>query len=303
VVVYGGRGAGLRQLTWFDHKGVSQATFGPPDRNGLTGHEISLDGRVAVERRVQGNQDVWILEPNPQPFTSGGSSNQSPIWSPDGKWIVFRSNRDGSSDLYIKPSRSVGDELVLVKSEELKVPNDWRGGFLLYYSLQQGLRRLWVLPVTADGKRGGDPRPLTNNPNQRWDEYNGQFSADGRFVAYQSNESNRMEIVVVPFSGKARPRQVSAGGGRWPRWGPNGTELYYLGRDGMLMAHSFQEKDGELLPIASAELFRPRILSSTVSARPQYAVDRFNRFLINVPVEADAASPLTLVLNWRPPSA
>jgi hypothetical protein len=304
IMAYHSKGSTTRQLMWFDQKGTSLGSFGPQDENGLGSPEISPDeSRVSVERTVQGNQDVWILEPNLQPFTSGSSVDANSIWSPDGNWSVFRSNRESASDLYIKPAKSAGEESALLKSPHLKVPNDWHEHSLIFYSIDpdNGLRSLWVLPVTPEGKTGGEPRPLTSNPNKNWNEFNGHFSPDGRFVAYQSDESKQMEILVIPSSGKARPRQVSTGGGIWPRWSPNGRKLYYLRQDGMLMAVSFAEKNDELAPAAAIELFRPRILSSAVSVRWQYDVDRLDRFLINTPVEA-AASPLTLVLNWKPPA-
>lgn len=305
VIAYRAKGATSRQLIWFDQKGTQVGLFGPQDESGLSCPRISPkdNSRLAVERSLQGNQKVWIMEPNPQPFTSASGTDASPVWSPDGKWIVFRSDRAGPGDLYLKSAVNVGDEMLLWRSPELKVATSWREDSLLFYSInpETGLRSIWVLPVTEDGKAGGKPAQISS-PNIDWDEINAQFSLDGRFVAYQSDESKQREIYVVPFSRKSRPRQVSTGGGIWPQWSRKNQELYYLRpQDSMIMAVSLTEKDGNLVPSATSELFRARILTTAVSTYSQYDVDSLDRFLINVP--AEGAFPLTLILNWKPPAA
>src|SRR5262249_40564672 len=98
------------------------------------------------------------------------------------------------------------------------------------------------------------------------------------------------------------PRQVSIGGGIWPRWSHDGKKLYYVKFDGTIVAVSLDEKEGELKQGATSELFRPPILIN-ISNRWQYDVDHLDRFLINIPVEDVVASPITLVLNWKPPLA
>jgi Tol biopolymer transport system component len=303
LVAHRAKIAGERQLMWFNKKETMLGTFGSRDENNMANPAISPDGlRVAVDRVVQGNQDVWILDPIPQQFTTNKDVDSYPIWSPGGRWIMFRSNRTSAFDLYLKPTKDEIDETLLVESPELKVPNDWNGQYILYYKVNRptGFRSLWLLPIIEDGKPG-ESRAFQSHDR---DEFNGKFSPDGQFVAYQSIETPGREINVVRLLGKARPLQVSKGGGIWPQWSPDRNELYYLRLDGMLMAVSLIEKGAELERGDEQELFRPRIVSDNVSPLWQYDVARKGEhrghFLINV--EGAVTSPITLVLNWKPPS-
>ena len=159
--------------------------------------DLSPDGRrVAVNRTVQGNTDIWLLDGSRTTrFTFDPALDRFPVWSPDGSRIVFDSNRKGPRNLYIKPSSGAGSEELLVESPQDKLGVDWSadGRFIVYYSIDpQTGRDLWVLPLE------GDRKPwmfLKTNFDERW----GQFSPDGRWVAYQSNESGRQEIYVRPF--------------------------------------------------------------------------------------------------------
>jgi hypothetical protein len=136
----------------------------------------------------------------------------------------------------------------------------------------------------------------------RFDETMGQFSPDGRWVAYQSNESGMYQINVRPFPGPGAQRQVSTGGGIEPRWRRDGRELYYIAPDGRLMAAPMAGNGATLEPGAPTALFLPRIAfgGGAYGARPQYAVAADGRLLINVPAQDAGIPPITLVLNWKP---
>jgi hypothetical protein len=156
--------------------------------------------------------------------------------------------------------------------------------------------------MTSDAKPAGRPRELAENANRTWSEFNGQFSPDGHFVAYQTDESGQREITVVPFAGGVRPLQVSKGGGIWPRWASTGLTLYYLRlADEMLVALSLKENAGALEPGDTKELFKPRIYDGLLTF--QYDVDRLGRFLINSPLTDGVNAPLTLIEHWKPPVA
>jgi len=133
-----------------------------------------------------------------------------------------------------------------------------------------------------------------------FDERCGQFSPDGRWVAYQSNESGRTEVYVRPFPGQGAQWQISTAGGSWPRWKSDGQELYYLSPDSQMMAARIQVNGRTLEPSNPIALFPTRI--NLAGVRPQYDVARDGRFLINVTGEDAAPSPITLLLNWHPPS-
>ena len=299
VVAYRAPAEGGRQLKWFDPKGNSLGAFGQQDNNDMRSPAISPNGqRVAVGS----NKGTRILDPTSQPFPSGGS----PIWSPNGRWIAYYSSRESGFGLYVKPVIEKVEETQIVGPPEFKAPCDWHMNSLLYFKIdaKTGLRSLWVQRVAEDGKPVGESKPLINlNPN--WDEFNGRFSPNGLLVAYQSNESKTLEIKVVPILRNVRPVQVSLDGGIWPRWSPDGEELYYLRLDGMLMAVAINFSGAEVSRGVPRELWRPRIVGFNVDLHTGYDVAlagvRRGQFLISEPVKDAVTLPITLVQNWNPP--
>jgi Tol biopolymer transport system component len=298
-------GPGRRQLTWFDREGRALGTVGPPDESNLSYPDLSPDGlRVVVDRTVQDNRDLWLIDVSrglPMRFTFDPNVDSYAIWSPDGSRIVFRSNRGGTFDFYQKPTGSGATETVLLASDQTKFLNDWSsdGRFLLYASADpKASNDIWVARLQA---RSSDPRgDLTPFPfvNTAYDELSGQFSPDGRWVAYQSNESGRNEIYVQPFPGPGDRSRVSTAGGSWPRWRPDGRELFYVALDGKLMGVPTLASGSTLQPGTPVTLFQTRMPGFNGGYfKPQYDVAADGRFLINHPLE-DAASPITVILNW-----
>ena len=311
LVAYRSGGAGQRQLVWFDRSGKTLGTLGAPDANNLGALRLSPDGRrAAVSRTVQGNTDIWLLDATRTTrFTFDASLDRFPFWSPDGNRIAFDSNRKGHRDLYLKPSNGAGSEELLLESAQDKIPFDWShdGRFLLYAGLDpQTSSDLWVLPIE------GDRKPfvfLKTNVEER----RAQFSPDGRWVAYMSNESGRYEIYLRPFSGAtsgtssgapsgagARGQwQLSTSGGISPRWRGDGKELYYIAPDSKLMATPIAASGATIEPGTPVALFQTRIYGGGVDVNTgaQYDVSSDGRFLINTVLE-DAASPITLLQNW-----
>ena len=312
LVAYRTGGANRRQqLAWFDRSGKSLGMMGAPDENELIAPSVSPDGRrVAVTRNVQGNLDIWLLDgTRTSRFTFDAGVDRFPIWSSDGSWIVFDSNRKVHRDLYQKPSSGGSAEDLLVESPQNKVATDWSadGRFILYQSIDpQTNWDLWVLPLDGDRK----PWMFLKTS---FDERNGQFSPDRRWVAYMSNESGRQEIYIRPFAAPAASGaaanpaagqwQVSTAGGIFPRWRPDGKELYYIGPNGEMMAAPITAAGTALAPGAPVSLFPTRIVGGGVIRfeSRQYDVTRDGRFLINTVLDADAA-PITLLQNWNPES-
>ena len=154
---------------------------------------------------------------------------------------------------------------------------------------------LSVLPLD------GDRKPFVFL-STRFDERVGQFSPDGHWVAYQSNESGRNEVYVRPFPGPGGASPVSTSGGIQPRWRADGKELYYIAPDGTLMAVPITVKGATLEPGVPAVLFRTRIWGGGTNAgsRQQYDVAPDGRFLINVTTADATNAPITVLLNWKP---
>ena len=155
LVAYRSRGGSQRQLTWFDRSGTARGTVGDPDGN-FSNPRVSPDGRrVVVERTVQGNTDLWLLDgARTSRFTFDAAADRFPIWSPDGTRLAFRSNRTSLGDLYQKLTSGAGVEERFVASDQLKAPSSWSadGRFLLYLSdrpanesATSGWCRWWVI--------------------------------------------------------------------------------------------------------------------------------------------------------------
>jgi Tol biopolymer transport system component len=335
VLAHRASGGERRQLVWVDRAGTMRGTVGLPDENALGNPELSPDGqRVAVQRAVEGNVDLWMIEVGrgvPSRFTFDASAEGDPVWSPDGRRVGFRSSRNAFMDLFEKLASGAADEQPLLETAEPKAPVAWSpDGSLLLYATQDPKTGtdLWALPVPgvrpstnapqqargalSESKAAGraepaeerKPFPVVQTP---FDEAAGQFSPDGQWVAYESNESGPREVYVQPFPGPGRKWQVSMAGGNQPRWRPDGKELFYVAPDGRLMAVPVAVgADTQTLEAgAPMPLFATRLASGSgisgvvISSKPQYAVARDGRFLMNVAVEGATAPPITVVLNWQ----
>jgi Tol biopolymer transport system component len=148
----------------------------------------------------------------------------------------------------------------------------------------------------------GEPKPFTVVQADR-DQRGGEFSPDGRWLAYESNESGRFEVYVQPFPRAGGKWQVSSAGGIQVRWRRDGRELYYVAPDGLLMAVSVAvSADGKSVNLGvPVSLFQTRLAtgSNVVPGRPQYAIAPDGRFLLNTIVNDIAPSPITVVVNWQ----
>ncbi len=293
-----------RQLTWLDRSGKGAGTIGAPDVASLNDVELLPDGkRVAVYRTANGNQDVWLIDAArgvPTRFTFDAANDIRPVWSPDGSHVVFSSNRKGIFHLYWKLSSGAGADELLLASDQNKSPSDWSsdGRFLVFRSQDsQTGYDLWILPITGDKK----PFLFLKTP---FEERDGQFSPDGKWIAYQSNESGRFEIYVQPFPGPGGKFQISTNGGAQPRWNKNGKEIFYVSLDSKMMAAPVKLlPDSQSLETGTpVALFPVRIAGGPVfgNNKQQYAVSSDGqRFLVNLAVDEGAASPITVIYNWK----
>jgi len=307
----GGVGNIRGQLTWFDREGKALGTIG--DLGIYRSLALSPDGeRLAFERtnpKNLANHDLWLYDfarGVTTRFTFDSSWNSNPVWSPDGSHIAFSSNRRGNFDLYQKASNLAGEDELLFKSNDFAFPSSWSpdGRFLLYYNVksnQPGHLSLLPLQVGAPDRR---PIPLDSAEP---DQLLGRLSADGRFIAYHSDQSGKNEIYVRPFDSVSISASSSAAGarvsGKWmvskdggitPLWRHDGRELFYLSLDGTAMAVEVNTS-GAFQPGVPKALFKvPRGLEFwDVSADGK-------RFLMPAPSAASATvqPPFTVLLNW-----
>jgi eukaryotic-like serine/threonine-protein kinase len=299
-IAYRAGGSQRRLLTWFGRDGKPMGTAGELDEGAPQFPELSADGRrLADSRFVQSNSDVWLTDltrGGRTRFTFDAALDSISLWSPDGKWIAFRSNRKGAYDLYLKASTGAGDEELILQSTHNKAPLSWSadGRYLLYWDLDPKTNYdLWILPMTGERK----PSRWLSTP---FAESNGQFSPDGRWVAYQSNESGSFEIYVQPFPAASAKWQISTNGGTMPRWGSDGKELFFIGSDARLMAAAVTTSGAMLEAAPPVALFQTRIVGGPGQVnKHQYAVGSDGRFLIVEPAEASGTTPIMLILNWK----
>ncbi len=298
VLAYRAGASDVRQLRWFDRSGRELAKVGRP--GDYLEPSLSPDGtRVAVGVGTWTPAgDVWLLELSRgslSRLTSHPTDDITPVWSPDGKEIVFASNRNGQFDLYRKDAGGTGAEELIFQSSADKFPSDWSrdGKYVLYYTVDPKTKAdLWMVPMSGEHK----PTPFLQT---EFNETNALFSPDGRWVAYNSDESGTPETYVRPFPPAGGKWQVSTQGGVQPAWRSDGKELYYLALDGKIMAAEVNPGSdfaaGLPVPLFESGL-RPEGLTES---RSSFVVaPDGQRFLVNTNAEEAARVPITVVVNW-----
>jgi len=289
VMVYRSAALENTQLAWYGRDGVRLGSIGEPG----TYLDLSMSSdetRLAVHRLDGGVYHIFTAELPTGIFTRLAlhpSDDFGPIWSPDGRELIFISDRKGKFHLYRKIVGG-GDEKLLFESEEThKFVHQWlNDGSVLFESEEA----LYLLPLY------GERKPVLLLEKQSpflvgWP----QVSTNGQWVAYQSNESGRMEIYVAAFPTFTQKRQVSSGGGFQVLWRKDGREIFYLSPNGKLMSV-------DVKPGARLEISAPRILFQA-PGHPgpgwhNYSVTGDGKkFIFLEPVE-ESVKPFNVVLNW-----
>jgi eukaryotic-like serine/threonine-protein kinase len=294
-IAYGTDSIRRTQFAWFDRSGRRLETLGTPDQRSLANPSLSLDGsRIAFSRVVGGNWDIWLIDMQGavSKFTSALSLDFNPVWSPNGRQIFYQSN---NSSIYSRSVTEGTPEEPLLRERTMIYPSAVSpDGSVLLYTRATGLSTdLWYVPLGAERT----PHPFVQTAFQ---ERDGQFSPDGKWVAYQSNEAGHFEIYLQPFPGPGDRIQVSAGGGQQVRWARNGSELFYIAADQRLTSVRVTSgANGKLVLGTPLPLFRTEFDSSFMT-RQQYVVSPDGeRFLINAATDAIDPPSITMILNWK----
>jgi hypothetical protein len=294
---YGGAPIRQVQLTWFDRAGKQVGTIGQPGE--YEGLRISPDGqRVAVTR----SRDVWQME-----FARGiatrvtfaGNAGPVAVWSPDGQRIA--NYKGAPPNLFSHSANGTGDDQRLIESADSLRSQDWSpdGKSLLYLVNSNNLSSktnfdLWVLPMTGNST----PKPFFSTPFR---EGQGQFSPDGKWVAYTSDESGANEVYVRSFPAGDGKQRVSIKGGDFVRWRRDG-EMFYIAADRRVMSVAVRAVSGSLELGKPQALFTIPLTLTPSGGGGSYTYDVMpdgQRFLASAPV-VDAASPtMTVILNWQ----
>jgi serine/threonine-protein kinase len=247
LVYAAGMGAGQGwQLAWLDSSGKTQPLLAVP---------VALDLRLSPDGRklafTGDGPDIYIHDLERDTTTRLTGNATLPLWTPDGKHIVFRSASNDYS-LYWISSDGAGDPLRVLESQNLVIPFSFSpdGRRLAYHENNPATGNdLWTLPLDItdpDHPKLGKPEPFLRTPA---DESAARFSPDGRWIAYRSNESGGDEIYVRPFpAGNGGKWQISFGGGLYALWAKNGRELFYETADNRIMVVDYTVDGASFVP-------------------------------------------------------
>jgi len=302
VYVPGGVQSNQSKLVWVSRNGAEQPLAAPA--RAYRGPRLSPDGhQVAVAIQEQESQ-VWLYDLSRETLTRltfGGTVNNNPSWTPDGKRIAFESNKEGPLNIFWQLADGTGGLERLTTSEYVQVPHSWApDGQLLAYAEATSTTGydIWMLRMGESSTGSGQVRKAQPFLRTRFDEAVPRFSPDGRWLAYVSNESGRNEIYVQPYPGPGGKWQISTESGREPVWNRNGREVFYRSGDKMMAV--------EITTQPSFIMGKPRMLFEgryrpTPATSPNYDVSPDGqRFLMLKPVEQEQAAPtqINVVLNW-----
>jgi len=292
LLVYGTGGSGTLQFLWMDRAGKQLSTIA----EGLTDVEaasLSPQGDRLALQINNGVSDIWVLDLARgirTRLTFGPIYNNGPYWSPEGKWIVYTSNRNGRFQLFRKPSDGGGVEEELLSDDQLLFPSDWsRDGKYIFYSRGlPGTQDIWALPLEGD-RKPLQVVPATPNTMRSYPA----LSPDGRWLTYLSNESGSMQVYVVAFKGGHGKWQVSANGGYYPVWSHDGKELFYSSSGNSIYAVPVKE-------VADALQFGPpqTLVSGWSAPDPWFHVSPDDKKILLYRVSQQVSDSLTVVTNF-----
>jgi Tol biopolymer transport system component len=285
-----------RRLRWFDRTGRAVGTIGPFPFKDFGVAELSPDGtHIAMNSPNLARDDthIWLFDlthRQPRQLTFAAGTDRRPMWSPDGRSLLFVSRRQGASGLYQKSVGGEPEELVLRSQTDGREywPTDWSSKGIVYES---GGDRfdvdLWILPIDGDRK----PYPVVREPGVQGDA---KVSPNRRWLAYTDGDTRGRPEVFVRSLATGGKWRISTAGGRFARWRDDGKELFYLAADGNLIA----------VPVeANATSFRhgvPETLFQTglsFLGGGSFSVSAGGRQFL-MPVADDTAASIVVVTNW-----
>jgi len=287
------------QLVWFDRNGTRLSLLGSEaDYSDVV---LSRDGTRAAVSLLDpsaGARDIWFFNVARnliERVTSNPADDFAPVWSPRGNRLAFSSARQGRVDLFtVTPGANGAESLVETPGLDVgKFAATWSpDDLLVFIAGGRVIARsdLWAVGVNGDR----EPFAVIQSPAV---ESQARLSPDGRWLAYVSNESSRLEVSVQPFPGPGPRQRVSSNGGRYPHWRHDSSEIFFLAPDDTLMSAAIrltatEAHVGDIRPLFTFQFRRIRL-----DAYP-YDVSPDGRFLVNTLVEETAPAAISLLVNW-----
>ena len=262
----GTAGSGFVTVQWLNSGGKAVPLLMKPGPYSYP--SLSPDGRrLALDIPAGSTRDVWIYEWQRDTMTrltfDAGEAPMDPVWSPDGRYIVFR----GRGGMFWTRSDGAGKPRPLTRSKNVQIPFSFApDGQRLSFMESRGDGRfgIWTVSVANDGAGLSGNNPEAFLQPSSFDERQAVFSPDGRWLAYVSNESETYQVYVRAFPDRGGKWQISTSGGSWPVWSKNGRELFFRSDDNRIMVASFMVKGDSIVadrprvwsekPLASFEL-------------------------------------------------
>jgi eukaryotic-like serine/threonine-protein kinase len=302
VLAYRSGTAQRRQLAWVDRHGAVLRTIGEPRTDYMSAPELSGDDQsVVVFVQPAGDNDVWAIELArnlPRRITDGPPADAHPLWDPDGQHVVFFSRRFGGGG----PARqavSGGTPEPLFAKAESGQPLAWSRDRQYILLRRSGANTRSDLVAVATR---GAPREVVVAQSPH-DELEGQFSSDGKWVALVSLETGRAEVFLQSFPQPTVRMQVSTAGGSQVRWSADDREIFYIAPDGGMMAVPIVFGSASPTVKLPQPLFQAHLATgpNVLGYKPQYAVSRDGRFLLNTAIESATAPIVVGSTGWSGP--
>lgn len=279
-----------RRLVWVDRKGSIEPLSAP--LGNYQSLSLSPDGRRVAVAIASGTREIWTYDIAGGTMTrlTTESNGGYPIWTHDGKRIVYRSDRAGFRNIFWKSADGTGDEEQLTKGNNMQTPYSCSpdGKYLAFGESNPTTGSdIWILPLSGERKQ-------QSFLGTTFGETLPSFSPDSRWLAYQSNELGRTEIYVQSFPGRNGKLKISVDGGSSSHWAGNGRELFYRsGRETLAV-------DIKTEPILTAGkpmlLFEGQFVTGSLT---QDVTSDGQHFLMIQSVEPEQpAMQINLVLNW-----
>jgi len=294
LLIYGTGGGdyGTLEFLWMD-RATKKLTTAVEGLTNVSDANLSpQEDRLALQIN-NGVSDTWVLDlarGTRTRLTFGPIYNNNPLWSPDGKWIAYTSNRNGKYQIFRKASDGSGAEEQLLEDDKVLFPYDWSrdGKYILYDRGIPGSQECWAVPLEGDRK----PFQVVATTANTFRSVP-KLSPDGRWLAYVSDESGAFQIYVTAFKGGAGKWQVSTNGGDTPAWSRDGKELYYVDAANTIYAVPVKEA-GDSLQFGTPEI----LVSSWSAPYPWYQVSADGKKILLDRVSQQVSDSVTVVTNF-----